>query len=863
MQNQTIYRTDYQPYPFDVVSIDLSIDLYEHHTRVKSKLHLKRKHPGELCLNGNKLELISIHLNNDILSHSEYALIDGNLMLKAPADEFTLTTVVNIHPESNTTLTGLYRSNRIFCTQCEAEGFRAITFFPDRPDVLTTYTTRISADKTAYPILLSNGNCIELGETGDGRHFVVWQDPFKKPSYLFALVAGDLACVNDTFITMSGRTIDLHVYVEHDNEPECEHAMSSLKKAMRWDEERFGREYDLNTYMIVAVSDFNMGAMENKGLNIFNAKYILVSPPTAMDENYLEVESVVGHEYFHNWTGNRITCQDWFQLSLKEGLTVFRDQEFSADMNDRETARIKDVRYLRNNQFPEDAGPMAHPVRPESYEEINNFYTQTVYSKGAEVIRMQQTILGVDGFRRGMDLYFERHDGQAVTIDDFVAAMEDANHVDLTEFKRWYSQAGTPVVTVQNQFHDGRLTLSLKQTCPATPKCQQKLPFHIPIRTALFNPQGQLVKEMLLELKESEATYTIEGLDAPPILSLLRDFSAPVNLNQIQSEETLLAILKFETNGYAKWNAGQTLALNTLTHWLSSEPHTWQLPETLIQAYRHVFCDESLDRGLRAELITPPHFEEIAATQTLVDPTHIEQVRDTFRHLLGKALYAEAKQAYETLWHEEDGAMNYPSFARRKLRNRCLCLMMKGNEQAALPLCQGLFDQALTMSDKLASCILLVDSSDKAVGEYAIQAFYDKWSGHDLAMDKWFSLQASAEGPNTLARVKSLLSHPGFQLTKPNKVRALIGAFSQYNPRHFHAKDGSGYTLLTEILIKIDALNPQVAAKLATPFTRWQRLEAQRKALMHQQLKTLAQHQLSRDLSEVVSKSLSGSGEFS
>jgi aminopeptidase N len=858
MQNLTIHRKDYQPYPFDVVSIELSIDLYEHHTRVKSRLHLKRKHAGELRLNGNKLDLISIHLNDELLPHSEYQLIDGDLKLNNPADEFTLTTVVNIHPETNTTLSGLYRSNQIFCTQCEAEGFRSITFFPDRPDVLTTYTTRISADNTAYPILLSNGNCIESGQTDDGRHFVVWQDPFKKPAYLFALVAGDLACVRDTFVTMSGREIDLRVYVEHGNEPECQHALSSLKNAMRWDEERFGREYDLDTYMIVAVSAFNMGAMENKGLNIFNAKYILVSPQTAMDENYLEVEGVVGHEYFHNWTGNRITCRDWFQLSLKEGLTVFRDQEFSADMNARDTVRIEEVRYLRNHQFPEDAGPMAHPVRPESYEEINNFYTNTVYNKGAEVIRMQQTILGVDGFKRGMNLYFERHDGQAVTIDDFVAAMEDANHVDLTEFKRWYSQAGTPLVSVQSEFQNGRLTLTLKQTCPVTPEGQTKRPFHIPIRTALFSPDGQLIQEMLLELKESEATYTFEGLASSPTLSLLRDFSAPIKIQQIESEETLLALLKYETDGYAKWNAGQMLALNTLISWLLTAPQNWHLPEKLVDAYQHVMCDESLDRGLRAELVTPPHFEEVAATQPFVDATLIEQARDAFRHLLGKALYADAKRLYERLLDEEDGQMNHASFARRKLRNRCLWLMMKGDEQATLPLCRDLFEHASTMSSTLISCTLLVDSSNSAIGDDAIQIFYDKWSSHDLVMDKWFSLQATSERPNTLERVKSLLSHPDFQLTTPNKVRSLIGAFTQFNPRYFHAKDSSGYTFLTEMLLKIDAINPQVAARLATPFTRWQRLESLRKDLMHQQLKILAEHPLSRDLLEVVSKSLSG-----
>ena len=855
MQNKTTYRNEYKPYPFAVLSLHLAFDLYEENTMVTSRIAFKREQPGELCLNGDGLELISIHLNEKSLEQKAYQVTHGNLIIPACPDEFTLTTVVRIQPQNNTSLSGLYRSHHLFCTQCEAEGFRRITFFPDRPDVLTTFTTRISADKASYPILLSNGNPIDSGETSDGRHWVIWEDPFKKPSYLFALVAGSLGCVTDTFITQSGRSIALHIYVEHGNEPRCAHAMASVKKSMHWDEQRFGREYDLDMFMIVAVSDFNMGAMENKGLNIFNSKYILVSPETATEQDYTDVESVVGHEYFHNWTGNRVTCRDWFQLSLKEGLTVFREHAFSADMNSQDVNRIAEVKILRSSQFPEDASAMAHPVRPESYQEINNFYTATIYNKGSEVIRMQHTLLGEAGFRRGMDLYFERHDGQAVTIDDFVAAMEDANHVDLTQFKRWYSQAGTPEVLVNSDFQNGCLTLTLSQSCPPTPECQQKKLFHIPIRLALFSTAGKLLSETLIELKESETQYRFEGLQEKPLVSLLRDFSAPIKLQQTQTEEDLLGLLQFETNGYALWNAGQTLALDTLKSWLQSEPHTWTLSPKLTEAYSKVLTNASHDMGLRADVLTPPQFEDVAATLQTVDVAHVETVRDAYRKALGKALFNNAKTTYQSLREQEDGAMQYAAFGRRKLRNTCLWLMMKADEATALPFCQEQFSKALTMSEKLASFMLLANSSQKTLREQAIGSFYADWSANELVMDKWFSVQASSEAPGTLAHVRLLLSHPALEMKNPNKVRAVIGAFTQLNPRHFHAIDGCGYAFLTEMLLKLDAINPQIAARLATPFTRWQRLDAPRQALMQEQLTILAGKTLSRDLTEVVEKS--------
>ena len=855
MQNKTIYRKDYLPYPFSVSWINLAIDLYEDHALVTSKLNLKRQHDGELALDGEPLELLSIHLNDQPLAETQYQLVDGKLIIPTFPDEGILTTVVKIYPQTNTTLSGLYCSNALFCTQCEADGFRRITFFPDRPDVLTTFTTRISADKKQYPILLSNGNPIDCGEEG-ARHWVIWEDPFKKPAYLFALVAGDLGCIKDTFTTQSGKTVELRIYAEHGNENRCSHAIASLKKAMRWDEERFGREYDLNTLMIVVVSDFNMGAMENKGLNIFNTKYILVSPETSIDQDYIEVESVIGHEYFHNWTGNRVTCRDWFQLSLKEGLTVFREHEFSADMNSHDVGRIAEVRLLKATQFPEDAGAMAHPVRPESYQEINNFYTATIYNKGAEVIRMQHTLLGESGFRRGMDLYFERHDGQAVTIDDFVAAMADANHVDLTQFKRWYSQAGTPEVMVGQEFKNNCLTLTLTQSCPPTAECKQKQPFHIPIKMALFQPDGTLIQEELLELKKSEEQYHFKGLKEKPVVSLLRDFSAPIKLHFTQTEEELLTLLRTEPNGFSRWNAGQTLTLATIGTWMKSDPSTWKISPKLIDAYINVLNNQELDMGLRAEILTPPHFEDVAATLSGVDVALVETVRDAYRQTLGKALFPHAKIIYQLLWKQEDGAMNDKAFGRRKLRNTCLWFMMKGNEEAALPVCLEQFKTAPTMTGKMTAFILLINCSQDALREQAIIDFYNLCGNEELMLDKWFSVQASCERADTLTKVKLLTAHPAFQLKNPNKVRAIVGAFAQFNPRNFHAIDGEGYAFLTEMLLKIDPINPQVAARLATPFTRWQRLNPPRQTLMRQQLKILEKSNLSSDLREVVTKCL-------
>jgi len=858
MIDTTIYLKNYQAPSFAVESVNLDFDLHNDYVLVTSTLKLIRQHDGVLRLFGDELELVSLRMNGLKLDPPAYTLQNKDLIIEQCPDVISLIIETRIFPQNNTKLSGLYRSNHLFCTQCEAEGFRRITYFLDRPDVLSTFTTRISANKKQYPVLLSNGNLMESGDTSDGRHWVMWQDPFKKPSYLFALVAGVLVCVRDEFVTCSGRRVDLRIYVEPGNEDKCGHAMASLKKAMRWDEEVYGLEYDLDIFMIVAVSAFNMGAMENKGLNIFNSKYILARPDTATDQDFADIEGVVAHEYFHNWTGNRVTCRDWFQLSLKEGLTVFRDQEFSRDMNSRDVNRIMDVTLLRSAQFPEDAGSMAHPVRPESYQEINNFYTSTIYNKGAEVIRMQHTLLGKEGFRKGMDLYFKRHDGQAVTIDDFVAAMEQANGLDLTQFKRWYSQAGTPTVQVKSDYTQGRLTLTLQQSCPPTPECHDKKPFHIPIGVALFDSKGHMmpIDKQIIELKENEQTVSFANLKEKPVLSLLREFSAPVKLKDELSQDELLFLLRFEVDGYAKWDASQRLVLNCLNECLKVPSNQWMIPEPLVSAFRHVLLDDSLDADLRAELLIPPGFEEVAATVTAVDVSAVEVARDYFRKQLGLSLRDQALHLYQKLWKDEDHSMNGQAYGRRKLRNVCLWLLMKSKESETIDVCKQQFAAARTMTDQIASFALLVNCSNSEARTQAIDQFFKQWSKDELVMDKWFAIQATCELPGTLVQVKHLLQHPSFSMTNPNKVRSVVGAFCQANPRHFHAIDGSGYAFLSEMLMTLDKINPQITARLATPFTRWKSYDQPRQALIRQQLEQLAKLDLSRDLREVVDKSL-------
>lgn len=858
MKNTTIFLKDYKAPVFAIEQVDLSFDLHDHETIVENCMLVRRLHPGPLTLFGDELDLLSLRLDGELLAPPQYRSEENTLIIDDCPDACTLLISTRIHPERNTKLSGLYRSNQLFCTQCEAEGFRRITYFPDRPDVLSTFTTRITADKAKYPVLLSNGNLLEKGEAENGRHWVVWQDPFKKPSYLFALVAGNLACVQDSFVTCSGKTVELKIYVEPGNEDKCGHAMASLKKAMRWDEEMYGREYDLSIFMIVAVSDFNMGAMENKGLNIFNSKYILARQDTATDQDFADIEGVVAHEYFHNWTGNRVTCRDWFQLSLKEGLTVFRDQEFSRDMNSPAVNRIQDVKALRIAQFPEDKGSIAHPVRPSSYQEINNFYTATIYNKGAEVIRMQQTILGKEGFRRGMDCYFERHDGQAVTIDDFVAAMEAANGVDLSQMAHWYNQAGTPEVSVEETFEKGSLKLLFQQFCPATPECQEKKPFCIPIKVAFFDKDGhelQMGQDHIL-LTEKEQTFTFSGFKEKPLVSLLRDFSAPIKLTYPQSHNEQLALLRFETDGFAKWDTAQRLVLHYLSSAIEAKKPYQNVPSLLIETFKHILLDKALDEALKAELLNPPSFEEVVADLSAVDVMLVEAVRDHYRSELGRLLFDQWQDLYQYLLKQENNERHAKAYGQRRLRNLCLWFMMKGDEQRALAKCEEQFIKRINMTDQLASFSLLANCQIVAYRERAIDQFYEQWTKDELVLDKWFAIQASAEAGDCLTKVNMLLNHPAFSLTNPNKVRALIGVFCQNNPRHFHAPDGSGYTFLTTILLQLDKINPQIAARLATPFTRWSRYNSHHQGLIKEQLQYLRKHDLSRDLQELVVKSL-------
>lgn len=850
----TIYRKDYQPSHVVIDSLSLRFDLEEDETTVQSTMRMRNHDVSQpMVLMGEELELLSVSLDGKVLSEGEYRLDSGNLVIDKTPDTFEITIQNRINPKENTALSGLYRSKDLFCTQCEAEGFRRITFFLDRPDVLTQYTTTIVADKNKYPTLLSNGNMIEQGELDGNRHWVIWEDPFKKPSYLFALVAGDLPHIEDKYITASGREVTLRIYVEKGNEDKCDHAMQSLKKAMKWDEEKYGREYDLDIFMIVAVSDFNMGAMENKGLNIFNAKYILARPDTATDTDFAGIEGVVAHEYFHNWTGNRVTCRDWFQLSLKEGLTVFRDQEFSRDMNSRDVNRIEDVKILRTHQFPEDAGPMSHPVRPDEYIEINNFYTATVYNKGAEVIRMQHTCLGKEGFRKGMDLYFERHDGEAVTIDDFVKAMEDANSVDFTQLKRWYAQSGTPEVSVKTTEKDNVLHLTLNQSCPPTPGQQSKEPFYIPIKMAIFSKEGKPypLDEEVLILKEKEETFEFQHIQPGAVVSLLRDFSAPIKLHHEQSNEALKTLIQFESDGFARFEAMQQLLQKTISPLVNHPTDNFVIPGVLNEALTALFKDEEIDFALKALMLEPLSFEGIVGNMTAIDVHAVIRAMDVYKHTIALTYENEFKTLYDALKKKTTSDRHSEAYAIRKLKNVCLSYLKEtGNHWERIT---HQYHHPLTMTDELSAFQLLVNGDDESA-EDAIKTFYEKWQQDELVLDKWFAIQAMSRRDNTVNCVASLLSHKDFKLENPNKVRSLIGAFAVNNPRHFHTEAGT--TLLRDVVAKLDKLNPQTASRLVMPLTAWRRYNEKYAAPLKAALEQLLEGELSTDVYEVVSKSL-------
>ncbi|GJG93329.1 aminopeptidase N [Cupriavidus pauculus] len=887
----TVYRKDYTPPAFAIDHVDLVLDLDPQRTIVTSTLKLQRTGPADapLVLVGEALELVGIKLDGK--PFTTYGADEDTLTLNGLPAQGTLEITVACNPAANTTLSGLYVSNGNFFTQCEAEGFRRITYFLDRPDVMTTYQVTLRAERAAYPVLLSNGNLLSQRELPDGRHEAVWEDPFRKPSYLFALVAGKLECIEEKIVSASGKEKLLQVWVEPQDLDKTRHAMDSLIHSIRWDERRFGLELDLDRFMIVAVGDFNMGAMENKGLNIFNTKYVLANAQTATDVDFANIESVVAHEYFHNWTGNRVTCRDWFQLSLKEGLTVFRDQEFSADMmgseSGRAVKRIEDVRVLRQVQFPEDAGPMAHPVRPDSYEEINNFYTVTVYEKGAEVVRMYQTLLGRDGFRKGMDLYFKRHDGQAVTCDDFRAAMADANGRDLKQFGLWYSQAGTPVVTARTQWdgNAGALTLTLAQRCPKVgietrAGSPEKQPFHIPFALGLIDAQGndlplQLDGEAqpqgttrVLDFTQAEQVFRFVGLprgDQAPLPSLLRNFSAPVIVDYEYTDAALTFLLAHDSDAFNRWEAGQRLATRALLQLVGDvqAQRELKLDPALVSAFRTVLTDGSLNPAFREQALMLPAEAYLAERMGVADPAAIHRARLFLREGLAQALKAEWLAAYQSNATPGDYSPDADSMAKRALRNLALGYLADTGDADMQALADQHYGQSDNMTDRFAALSALVNSF--APGrEHALTDFYERFENDALVIDKWFSLQGMQRGEvgphagkRTIDTVRALMEHPAFTLRNPNRARSLIFSFCSGNPAQFHAEDGSGYEFWADQVLALDAINPQVAARLARVMDRWQKYEIPLRDRMRAALQRVAAAStLSRDVREIVSKAL-------
>ncbi|MDF2691314.1 MAG: pepN [Gammaproteobacteria bacterium] len=872
-QNTVKYRKDYLPPDYLIDTVELCFEISEEQTVVSSILTVRRSskinNNVPLVLHGEHQELKSISLNGKALNKSEYRLTATDLSINVVPAEFTLAIQSIIKPQLNTALEGLYKSQDMFCTQCEPNGFRRITYYLDRPDVMASFTTKIIADKSQYPILLSNGNKIESGELDNNKHFAVWHDPFKKPSYLFALVAGDLAVLKDHFSTASGKSVSLEIYSRKPDIEKCQYAMDALKQAMRWDETQFGREYDLDIYMIVAVSDFNMGAMENKGLNLFNTKYVLVNPLTSTDLDYQNVQAVIGHEYFHNWTGNRITCRDWFQLSLKEGLTVFRDEEFTADHHSRTVKRIEDVKVIRSSQFAEDASPMAHPIRPDSYIEMNNFYTATVYNKGAEVIRMQQTILGKDKFRKAMDLYFEKFDGQAVTCDDFVSCMEAAGAIDLEQFKLWYSQAGTPCIKVRDHYDASQKTYSLhiEQSCPPTLGQAQKQAFDIPIKVGLLNSKGKdlmveyngiMAKEHVLRLNHSELDFTFREVPEAPVPSLLRDFSAPVKLDYPYTDEQLLFLFAHDSNEFNRWDAGQTMATRILLNLLKAEQNqeSYQVPKNFIDAIHQVLRSSNLDKSLVAEMLILPSEKTLAEMMNLIDVDAIHQARESLLNTISKSLQDALFHAYNHLQLPGHYQIDKTSIAMRRLKNVCLSYLVQTEHPQLIRLCQTQFTQGNNMTDQLAALNCLANVSDANIRTDALDKFYQQWQHEALVVDKWLSIQASTKHSDTLTHVESLLAHPAFDYKNPNKVYALLNSFTA-NQAQFHRKDGKGYMLIVEQIKILDKINPLVAARLARSLMSFKRYDADRQALMKKALEEIAQiKNLSKDVYEIVQKSL-------
>ena len=870
---QTIYLHDYKVSPFLVDTTDLVFDLGDEQTLVTCSLAVRRNsesddQTGAFELNSKgDVALLWVEVDGQRLESDGYSLTDNLLRLYNLPSQALVRTQVVIKPQSNTSMMGLYRSRTMYCTQCEAEGFQRITYFPDRPDIMSVFTVKIIADKTAYPVLLSNGNAIERGDMDAGRHFVTWHDPFKKPSHLFALVAGTLEVVEDSFTTMSGREIPLQIFVEEKDLDKCDHAMLSLKNAMRWDEQVYGREYDLDIFMIVAVDDFNMGAMENKGLNIFNTSAVLANPKTTTDAAFQRVEGIVAHEYFHNWSGNRVNLRDWFQLSLKEGFTVYRDAQFSADMNSATVKRIEDVNYLRTYQFTEDGGPMAHSVQPDSYMEINNFYTLTVYEKGAEIIGMYHTLLGQELYRKATDLYFDRHDGQAVTIEEFVKAMEDASGRDLSQFRRWYKQAGTPELAVRSEYDATAKTYRLEftQSCPETPGQKNKLPFVIPVKLGLLGKKGELPvnaagdREMVLELTDTKQHIVFENIDEEPIPSLLRGFSAPVKLDYNYSPEQLAFLMANDTDGFNRWDACQTLSFMVLQRLtddaIAKRPMI--MDAKLIEAFASLLDDQNLDPAMVQLMLQLPSEAQLHERATEIQAQAIYQARHFARRAIAEALQDKLVETYNRHNVQQSYAPVAEQIGRRALKNAALSyLMLVDNIGPELAWQQ--FQSADNMTDQSAALSALVNCPVAA--EYAaeaLQQFEQQYRHEALVMNLWLQIQATNSQTNGLQRVQSLMQHPAFNMTNPNKIRSLIGAFCSANLVNFHNIDGSGYEFLQQQICALNSVNPQVAARLVTPLTRWKKFPQPNQQLMREALEKIAQlPDLVKDIEEIISKSL-------
>jgi aminopeptidase N len=871
---RTIYLKDYAPPFFLITETALDVALHPCETRVKARLSLKPNPAGKargrsLKLDGEFLKLVRVVLDGVELPAKRTSVTDKDLTIfEAPTQPFTLEIETICDPDANKALTGLYRSQGVYCTQCEAEGFRRITYHLDRPDVLSKFRVRVEASRKEAPVLLSNGNLVESGDLDGGRHFAVWEDPYPKPSYLFALVAGRLAMVEDSFTTRSGRKVALRIYVEPGKEDRCAWAMDSLKRSMKWDEERFGLEYDLDTFMIVAVSDFNMGAMENKGLNVFNDALILARPETATDADYESIEAVIAHEYFHNWTGNRVTCRDWFQLCLKEGLTVFRDQEFTADIRSAVVKRIHDVRFLKSAQFPEDAGPLAHPVRPSSFIEINNFYTRTVYNKGAELCRMLQTVLGRDGFRKGLDLYFKRHDGQAVTVEDFIAALADASGTDLSGFLLWYGQAGTPALEARMTYSEEQKTarLTLSQSYPPLPGDPRRKSVPIPVSLGLVGPDGRdmplkidgkTAPDGMVLLRKKKEVFAFEDVDVRPVPSLLRGFSAPVNLRAGSSPREMLRLIRFDSDLFNRWQTAQAFALKHVADMAKviaggAEP---RVDARFVQAVGEVAKDSNLEHAYRAAFLAPPSEADVAqAIRENVDPDAIHAARFALRQAMGKSLRAILEEAFEASAPAEPYSPDAASAGRRALRQASLSLLAAGKSRFGIAKVKEQAAVATNMTESMGALSILSQIGGNAYDQ-ALQRFYRRWKDEALVMNKWFALQAVSPSLETLTRLKDLTAHPLFSMKNPNRVRSVYGAFAHGNQVRFNDASGKGYDFVANAVIDIDGFNPQVAARLAGAFESWRIFEPKRRALAVSALRrVLAKKDVSSDVFEIVTK---------